>query len=150
MDVFFPHLGYTPVLARVVQAELCSAVLRAQRNVNGLCKVSHSLSTQDATFAQDVLRPQCVPPAWVGEDREASGVSAGSDGVASAPGDEAHALCRPVTVCVMVIGGVVPAEVACFRWMADRFGINVLIATTAVTTGTRMLDSVYSAQPGKP
>ena len=74
--MFFPHLGYTPVLARVVQAELCSAVLRAQRNVNGLCNVSHSLSTQDATFAQDVLRPQCVPPAWVGEDREASGVSA--------------------------------------------------------------------------
>ena len=44
-------------------------------------------------------------------------------------------------VLVYFIGGVTYSEVAALRFLAKQKGYNLLIATTAVTNGTRMISS---------
>ncbi len=120
-------------------------------------------ASQKASQLFDALRTTVSealdqPTAFVPVVPAAAGTSAGgaSDVATPAAADADESLEAPLmleeqtrAVVVFFIGGVTFAEISALRFVARTRGVKILIATTGIVTGARMLDEVIGDLAGK-
>ncbi|KAI9727988.1 MAG: hypothetical protein M1828_005393 [Chrysothrix sp. TS-e1954] len=159
-DVAYVYSGFAPLSVRIIQSALHQDFSKTTRSASGTNKVNTVTSGTVPAMAKDSspswkgfegILSNVAGPTFSAEQTvdtksvkaknvlEARGAGAGRDG---RPG----LISKKTTTVVFFLGGITYAEVAALRFLAsrDEVGRDILITTTGIIGGNRMMDAAMA------